>query len=173
MSLPSDILKKNGTWMRREDFLKDVTSKFGISERQAQRKINRDKEIQKVKRGIHTYYGLKSWPPPLLYGESNRTVTISKEFYNRVFHGLGNIADENIEGNSLKAFIAVKHQVAMLPKPLQERLKPEIDAAEALLLKTKGVDYYTTLVRRRRVARVLVRQLIGKISSTLHETITI
>lgn len=184
MSSPSDILEKileqHKGWMSFKDFVKEAKNKINVSEREVKRKIakalqskipNEPPKIKKMKTGIHTYYGLFRWGPPISRGESSKAVKISKEFYNKLFDLINEVAAENIEGNGLKAWVATRHLVKMLPQPLQKKLKSEIDFAEAKLQKVTGVTRSLTAEHQARAAKPLVEHLIGEISSVLHETI--
>lgn len=169
-----DILKKHGEWMESSLFLEEVMKKRNVSDRQAYRDIKGACEADKVRKvelPDDTVYGLSNWPfPTITSKKQSETLTFKEAFKYRVFKNLGQISNENIEGNSLKAWQYVKHQTKMLPKQQKKTLTPLMKKGDVVLAKTKGVDFYTTEIARRRVAKVLVEEMIDEISTVLHES---
>lgn len=169
-----DILKKHSEWMESSLLLEEVMKKRGVSDRQAYRDIKgacEEGKVRKVELPDDTVYGLSNWPfPTITSKKQSETLTFIEAFKYRVFKNLGQIANENIEGDSLKAWQYVKHQIKMLPKQQKKILEPLVKEGDVILTKTKGVDFFTTGIARIRVAKVLVEEMIDEISTVLHES---
>lgn len=169
-----EILKKHGEWIETSPLVKLVAKERNVSQRQAYRDIKKaweDRKVRKIKLPDgYILNGLPNWP------FSGTSVERQKEslrpheaFVYRCFKNLEEISNEKNDGDPLRAYAYIHDLIKMLPQSYKQKLKPKLAKSDKRLSQTRGVDLYWTRVNRRKVARVLVEDLIDEISTLLHE----
>lgn len=205
----TDILRKLGKPTETSELAKKAAEELDISVRHAYRKIKKawkTKEIRKVPLPDRSVLCLlPEWPLPGFGDEEERKQILPFEdaFKYECFKTYDAIVEENINGDSLKAFQRAEHLIEKLPPEAKNKLKPHHTHALQLIkeildlfpahlqvkvqldekdtLKLKGLSsferplvvpssrYTSNPILQNARIREVVKELLGKISETLHE----
>lgn len=169
----AEILKIKGKWLEASEYASLIAGKLKLTERQAYNRIKKACGRNEIKRVMlpdrSVLYGLAEFGAPSGEKQIPETLNFEQGFRFRCFRNLERISDLNVEKNNLQAYQYLKHLKAMLPQPVKDKLNPYFKEADKVINNTKGLDFYTTLLARQRVADNVVQSLIDKISTLLHE----